>query len=566
MITVDLFKKYIKEHKLLGGAYITLCVFYYCLESILLPRMSAHLFSQLKPSTTKSQFDSILFSFLKIIGLWILIQSIASATGFIESKVYPDVWEYMRNYVLESILNRYQNHFQELELGKINTELGSIPGNFTDFLSVFFENVFTRILVIFIIFIYFFFLNWKIGSLSFILMIVMYGLYFVILRNCIDISNERYQKFRDISEIVQDKLSNLATIYSTGNMDYEIQDIHKDNSEFTVIYHKQLKCTNTVKMIGYSFNILFFACINGLTLYLFKKGELSINQFIAIFITVLYLNGYLVRLTYQIPLLVIKYGIIEKTEEFLEEISKKNKNKSRFDSSHIRRGDIVYDKVSFGYSKNESIFKDLSLEIQPNTKTCILGSSGSGKSTLLKLLIHFYPIQKGSIYIDGKNINDYETNQLRKQISYVNQNTKLFNKTIYENIQYSNPHLTKEDIDRKIQELGIRDIFKNLNYNLNKKVGVSGSKLSGGQKQVVIILRELLNTSSKILILDEPTASIDEKNKKYIHTLIQNISKDKTTIVITHDIENIKYFDKVYLLKNGKLTEQSSTTISMDSF
>ncbi len=101
---------------------------------------------------------------------------------------------------------------------------------------------------------------------------------------------------------------------------------------------------------------------------------------------------------------------------------------------------------------------------------------------------------------------------------------------------------------------------------MNKKVGVSGSKLSGGQKQVVIILRELLNTSSKILILDEPTASIDEKNKKYIHTLIQNISKDKTTIVITHDLENIKYFDKVYLLKDGQLTEQSSTTISMDSF
>ncbi len=440
MITIDLFKKYITEHKFLGISYVVLCVLFYCLESILLPRMSAHLFSQLKPSTTKTQFDSILFSFFKIIGLWVMIQAIASTTGFIESKVYPDVWEYMRNYVLKSILFRYQNHVQELELGKINTELGSIPGNFTDFLSVFFENVFTRVLVVFIIFIYFFFLNWKIGLLSFVLMIVMYALYIMILRNCIDLSNQRYQKFRDISEIVQDKLSNLATIYSTGNMDYEIQDIQKDNQQFKDIYHKQLKCTNTVKMIGYVFNILFFACINGLTLYLYKKGELNITQFISIFITVLYLNGYLVRLTYQIPLLVIKYGIIEKTEEFLKEISINNKNEFIMESPRVKNGYIVYDKISFGYSKNEPIFKNLSLEIRPNTKTCILGSSGSGKSTLLKLLIHFHPIQKGSIYIDGKNINDYETNQLRKQISYVNQNTKLFNKTIYENIQYSNPY------------------------------------------------------------------------------------------------------------------------------
>jgi ABC-type bacteriocin/lantibiotic exporter with double-glycine peptidase domain len=246
-------------------------------------------------------------------------------------------------------------------------------------------------------------------------------------------------------------------------------------------------------------------------------------------------------------------GIIQKTDEFLESIQTIHKPSTFSQKLNIQQGDITFENVSFSYSKNLPILKNINLRIYPNTKVCIIGQSGSGKSTLLKLLLKFYIPTSGTIYIDGKNIQDYDTNHLRKQISYVNQNTKLFNKSIYENIQYSNPNLTTQMIDHKIQEYGIQDIFKNINYNLQTSVGVQGNKLSGGQRQAIIILRELLNPS-KILILDEPTASIDETNKQYIYQLIDKMKNEKTIIVITHDLHNLELYDQIYLLKNYQLT------------
>ena len=138
----------------------------------------------------------------------------------------------------------------------------------------------------------------------------------------------------------------------------------------------------------------------------------------------------------------------------------------------------------------------------------------------------------------------------------MNQNTKLFNKSIYENIQYSNPNLTHAQIDQKVQELGIGNIFKNINHNFNTSVGIQGGKLSGGQRQVIIILRELL-TPSKILILDEPTSAIDDENKKQIYELINKIGHEKTVSVITHDMSNIDMYDHVYKMQNKKLVPYS---------
>jgi ABC-type bacteriocin/lantibiotic exporter with double-glycine peptidase domain len=169
----------------------------------------------------------------------------------------------------------------------------------------------------------------------------------------------------------------------------------------------------------------------------------------------------------------------------------------------------------------------------------------------------FHEVSKGTIYIDGVDISDMDTNTLRKNISYVNQNTKLFNKSIYENIQYSNPNLTHAQIDQKVQELGIESIFKNIGKDFNASVGIQGGKLSGGQRQVIIILRELL-TPSKILILDEPTSAIDEENKKQIYQLIDKIGHEKTVIVITHDMSNLGMYDHVYKMQNKKLVPYSN--------
>jgi ABC-type multidrug transport system fused ATPase/permease subunit len=571
MITIDIFTEYIKQNKITFILYICFVFLSYGMESIVLPRLSANLFEHLKNPRSNIEFNKAIYSFVYIAITWMIIQTAMSMTGYIEAVVYPDIWVILRNYILKNILYRYENDYQDLELGKIITELNVIPGNFADFISIFVEYILPRIIVLLMIMVYFFYINWKIGAAYTLGLVLVFFLYKFKLWNCVELSNDRHNYFLEINENVQDKFSNLATIFSSGQIDLEIKENNRLNTKFGQIYNSQMKCTNHLKTYSYIANTLIFVFINSFTLYLYKKGELTSTSVVAIFITILYLMNYLVRLAANVPSFILKLGVLEKTDDFLHKLVddrvKEEKKKGDIQQhalmsasetqSRITKGEVVFKDVSFGYKKNEMILDGVNLHIYPNTKTCIIGTSGSGKSTLLKLLMKFHEVSKGTIYIDGVDISDMDTNTLRKNISYVNQNTKLFNKSIYENIQYSNPNLTHAQIDQKVQELGIESIFKNIGKDFNASVGIQGGKLSGGQRQVIIILRELL-TPSKILILDEPTSAIDEENKKQIYQLIDKIGHEKTVIVITHDMSNLGMYDHVYKMQNKKLVPYSN--------
>ena len=570
MITIDIFTEYIKKNKITFILYICFVFLSYGMESIILPRLSANLFEHLQNPRSGIEFNKAIYSFVYIAITWMIIQTAMSMTGYIEAIVYPDIWVILRNYILKNILYRYENDYQDLELGKIITELNVIPGNFADFISIFVEYILPRIIVLLMIMVYFFCINWKIGIVYSLGLVLVFCLYKFKLWDCVELSNDRHNYFLEINENVQDKFSNLATIYSSGQIDLEIKENNRLNDKFGKIYNSQMKCTNNLKTYSYIANTFIFVLINSYTLYLYKKGELAANSVVAIFITILYLMNYLVRLAANVPSFILKLGVLEKTDDFLHKLVddrlKEEKKKGEIQQnssmspsdtqSRITKGEVVFKDVSFGYKSGQMILKGVNVHIYPNTKTCLIGTSGSGKSTLLKLLMKFHEVTSGTIYLDGVDISDMDTNTLRKNISYVNQNTKLFNKSIYENIQYSNPNLTHAQIDQKVQELGIGNIFKNINHNFNTSVGIQGGKLSGGQRQVIIILRELL-TPSKILILDEPTSAIDDENKKQIYELINKIGHEKTVIVITHDMSNIDMYDHVYKMENKKLVPYS---------
>ena len=249
------------------------------------------------------------------------------------------------------------------------------------------------------------------------------------------------------------------------------------------------------------------------------------------------------------PGISYQIGVIKDEIEYLKNISNHdNKNNNDNNNINIKEGHILFKNIHFSYDNKKNIYNNFSIEIKPNIKTAILGKSGSGKSTLMKLLLGFYSVNKGEILIDNININNYSLDTLRKNISYVNQNTTLFNNSILYNIQYGN-NSSEETIKNLINNLNIWSFFKHLDYNLNKTVGTNGSNLSGGQKQIILILRALLNNNSKVIIMDEPTSALDSKNKKIFIDILSNI-KNKTIIIVTHDDKLIEYVDKVIYLQN----------------
>ena len=221
---------------------------------------------------------------------------------------------------------------------------------------------------------------------------------------------------------------------------------------------------------------------------------------------------------------------------------------------------IEFQNVFFAYD-NHNIFKSLNMVLPENKIIGLSGVSGSGKSTFIRLIFGIDKVQKGILLIDGKNINEFNMKNVRKYISYINQNTNhLFNKTFLENVMYGftgNKEKMKDEIKKIFIDFDLYDIFKNLDKNeaqfsfFNKSVGKLGENLSGGQKAIVHLMRLLINEKSKIIILDEVTASLDNNTRDKIMKYIKYLNKqNKTILLISHDPDVINLCDLKLLFSN----------------
>ncbi|MCX6747606.1 MAG: ABC transporter ATP-binding protein [Candidatus Nomurabacteria bacterium] len=225
----------------------------------------------------------------------------------------------------------------------------------------------------------------------------------------------------------------------------------------------------------------------------------------------------------------------------------------------IKEGEIEIKDISFDYGAAKDVFKDFSLKINAGEKIGLVGYSGSGKSTITKLLMRFLDIQKGLILIDGQNISKIKQDDLRRNISYIPQEPILFHRTIKENILYSFPEATDEQVIQAAKKAHAHEFIIRLTHGYDTLVGERGIKLSGGERQRVAIARAMLKPAP-ILILDEATSSLDSISETYIQEAFSELMKGKTTIVIAHRLSTVQKMDRIIVLNEGKIVEQGTHT------
>ena len=252
------------------------------------------------------------------------------------------------------------------------------------------------------------------------------------------------------------------------------------------------------------------------------------------------LFNYSYDVNYYIYDVIKDYGELKEKRKLIDNLFKYKKNDTI--SNYIIGGNININNLSFGYN-DKLLIKNLSLNINKGDIVGIYGESGSGKTSLIKLLMNFEDLKFGEIKIDSINVKNISHNEITKKISYVNQESNsLFNTTIYNNLIYGNENI--KNINNIIKDIFIdyelMDIFGDNNFDFfNRYVGKHGELLSGGQKQIIHIIRSIINKNILISIYDEPTSAIDEINKNKIINLIKNKNKDNIVFIISHD-ENIK--------------------------
>jgi len=255
------------------------------------------------------------------------------------------------------------------------------------------------------------------------------------------------------------------------------------------------------------------------------------------------------------------YASIQKaigaTEKLLEIQNEKPENiQSSSINSQVSKGEIQFKNTYFSYPsrKDSLIINNLSLMINPGEQIAFVGISGVGKTTITKLLMRFYDLNKGSIFIDNKNINEYNIHDLRKSIGIVPQDIILFANSIKENLLYANKEATENEMIDAAKKANAHEFIMNFKDGYNTIVGERGIELSGGQRQRVAIARAILK-NPKILIFDEATSSLDSESETMIQESIDLLLKSRTSIIIAHRLSTIKNADKICVIENGTIVD-----------
>ena len=365
------------------------------------------------------------------------------------------------------------------------------------------------------------------------------------------------KRIADINSSVENSVQGIREVKSFTNELLEMEKFEHINFSF-----------KTAKEKMYRIMSIYFAGMTGLTdfyyliviaggVYLIYMGKIDVIDLLAFTLYINFILKPIDRLIHFTEQFQQGSAAFERFIEVMDIEPDINDIKNARDLPEVK-GEIEIQNLYFKYNTSEDwILKDISLTIPAGKTVALVGESGAGKTTLASLIPRFYEVQKGCICIDGNNIVDVTQESLRENIGLVQQNVFLFDSTIRDNILYGNPEASEEELIDAARRANILDFVESLVDGFDTLTGERGVMLSGGQKQRISIARVFLK-NPPILIFDEATSSLDTESEAYIQKAMEELSQNRTTIIIAHRLSTVRKADLLYVMNNGEIVEQGS--------
>lgn len=380
----------------------------------------------------------------------------------------------------------------------------------------------------------------------------------ILIRNRMDKSFKLAQKsFTELSEYVQESTDSIRTMKAFCGEEKQINEfefknatLKKNNINVSINQNLLFVCVSFGFGIAYAISLLY-----GSKLVL--QGQISIGDFIAF-------NGYLAILEGPVNWIPWLFGRAKKFKVSFDRLNKMFKlpeeEIDNFEKSNEEKlnGDIEIKNLTYNYlGYIETVLENINIDIKKGESLGIIGVVGSGKTTLMNLLLKLYDVERGKIFIDGKDINDIPVKTIRDNICYITQDNFLFSATLKENINLFKDEYKDEDIEDSTKQAMIYDEISHMEDGINTVIGEKGIDLSGGQKQRVVISRAFLNNSN-IIIFDDTFSALDNRTEQHVLNNIKELTKNKTCIIVSNRISDIKDCDKIIVLEQGEIVEQGN--------
>ena len=400
-----------------------------------------------------------------------------------------------------------------------------------------------------------FFQNWKLSMIA-IIMIPLASITAKILgKRMGKVTTQAQEKSGDLNRYLIDLFKNhkIIKIFQRENFEESrsekfVNDLKEKSAKISAVYIRSTPIMEILTGIMIA-TLIFYAG------KLIISEELAINNFFS-FLAAMMLAYQPVKTLTKVNVAISQgFAAAERILPIIDTQNEIDLNE-KGDELNIKEGNIVLDKIDFTYKSNpeNKVLQNISLKFAGGKMSALVGHSGSGKSTLLNMIPRIYLPSSGNIYFDNQEISKLNLESLRNQISIVDQNTTLFDDTVFNNIKYAKPNAKKQDI-LEAAKLSMSDEFiNNLENGYETMIGENGVKLSGGEKQRLSIARAFLK-NSKIILLDEATSSLDSETEEKIQKALDKLTTNKTTIVIAHRLSTILNADNIFVVDNGKIID-----------
>ena len=465
----------------------------------------------------------------------------------------------IRNYLFDHFHNLSISFFDKNRSGELTSILVNDVSNMrialgTSFHKVFIEpiNIITFISILFII-------NIKLATIALFIIPITSFIVLLIGRSIRRKSKRTAEQIAGIMGRITEILNSIRVVKAFGNEDYESMRFKKEQNKYysLITRRARLKLTASpiTETIGAIIGVLLL-WIGGLDVLVFKTmSSEDFIRFILIMFSVLGPIRLLSNVGIQLQMGIASAERVFKVLDTKAEVSEV-KDPIKIDTF---RKSIEFKNVGFFYENNDSVLKDVSFNIEKGKMVAIVGPSGAGKSTIADLISRFYDVKSGSILLDGNDLRDISIKTLRKNLGIVTQETILFDETIEFNIAYGKIHYSQDELVKASKAANAYNFINDQPNGFQTIIGEKGLKLSGGQRQRIAIARAILR-NPPILILDEATSSLDTNSEREVQMAIDNLMRERTTVVIAHRLSTIKQSDLIIVLEDGKIVERGNHT------
>ncbi len=472
----------------------------------------------------------------------------SAASSWVSNKVIMD----LRANMFAKLLKLPKTYFDQHPTGKILSKLTYDVEQIASAASTIWLEFIKSFVFVVILIAYLFYKSWELS----ISLIIFLPLIF----SAVKLSSTR---MRNSSKKVQQSMGNMTHLLDeniSGNSLVKIYNAQQQESNKFFNLIQNIRQQRFKIDMANAFNVAFINILIGLSLsgvvyFSATYLKMSAGVFMAYFIAMSMLIKPVKNLININKTLQMAIAAGESVFGLIDEIEEQNTGEKQLKDV---KGAIKFNNISFGYTTQNNVLNNINLDIKAGDTVALVGSTGSGKTTIIQLLAKFYSPKSGNITIDGVDISDFELKSLRTQIAFVDQNVRLFNDSVKGNIALGRiKDMSNKKIESAAKIANAYDFIQALSEKFDSQIGEDGTKLSGGQRQRLAIARAIAK-DSPILILDEATSALDSTTEKKVQSAINQMQKNRTTIIIAHRLSTVQKADKIVVLRQGKVIEQGS--------